>query len=249
MENTKSRAINQSTSGLMSLQYDKFLLFGDSITEFSFNPEQFSLGAALANAYARRLDIVHRGFAGYTSRWALHILPRILEVEQNVVLSTLFFGANDVCLKGPQSVPIDEYETNMESLIGMLLAKGIKVLLIGPGLLDRGKWEPSRGEEIQKGWIRTEENLKKYGDVLKKIAKGHPDDVVFIDLAEAFAREAGDQWKELLADGLHFSGKGYQVFFDEVMKAIAMNFPQFVPDNIEFKLPLWREVNEDGLNI
>ena len=57
------------------MDYEKFLLFGDSITEFAFNTrptedgkDQYALGAALVNEYTRKMDILQRGFKGYTSR-------------------------------------------------------------------------------------------------------------------------------------------------------------------------------------
>lgn len=53
----------------MAMVYKKFLMFGDSITEFAFNSrpssgespgDEFTLGAALTNVYTRKLAISQR---------------------------------------------------------------------------------------------------------------------------------------------------------------------------------------------
>ena len=76
----------------------QFLLFGDSITQKSF--AHGGWGAALANAYQRKADVVNRGYSGYNSRWALQLLDRVLPEEStgDVLLATVFFGANDAAL-------------------------------------------------------------------------------------------------------------------------------------------------------
>lgn len=44
-----------------------------------------------------QVDVVNRGFGGYNTRWALHMLPEILHgmSADNTLLVTIFFGAND----------------------------------------------------------------------------------------------------------------------------------------------------------
>ena len=47
------------------------ILFGDSITQFSFNVGGW--GARVADHYQRRADVLCRGFSGYNSRQAATI--------------------------------------------------------------------------------------------------------------------------------------------------------------------------------
>lgn len=236
------------------MNYQKFLLFGDSITEFAFNfqmeeleQDQFVLAAALANAYTRRMDIVQRGFSGYNSRWGLKILPHILENENNVVLSTIAFGSNDLCLGGHQKVPEDEFVANTREMVSMMKAKGIKVILVGPGLVDQKMFDSKKLEDVKKGYVRTPERMKLYSDLLRQIAD--EENVAMVDLNEAFQRVGGDNWRELLRDGLHLSGKGYKVYFDELMSTIRKSYPDYAPENLEYKLPKWRDALEDGSNV
>lgn len=76
----------------------QFVLFGDSITQKSFSPGGW--GAAVADAYQRKADVVNRGYSGYNSRWALHLLGRVFPAERagDTALATVFFGANDAAL-------------------------------------------------------------------------------------------------------------------------------------------------------
>ncbi|CCD23813.1 isoamyl acetate-hydrolyzing esterase NDAI_0C01520 [Naumovozyma dairenensis CBS 421] len=226
----------------------KLLFFGDSITEFAYQPDQFTTGSALNAIYSRKLDIIHRGYAGYNSRWGLKILPKILEQDgEGVVLSTLFFGANDSCIAGPQRVPIDEFKENTLAMLKLFQEKNIKVVVVGPALLDRPRWESNRPEETKMGYLRTEEEFQKYGQVLKACA--HLTNSAFVDLNKAFIEKGGDDWRELLTDGLHFSGKGYEIFFDELMQVIKDKFPQYSPENLPSDYPYWKDVKADMSNL
>ncbi|EDO17309.1 hypothetical protein Kpol_1062p17 [Vanderwaltozyma polyspora DSM 70294] len=239
----------------MSLQYKKFLLFGDSITEFSFNSgmvedvESFSFGSALTNVYTRKMDIMQRGFSGYNSRWALKILPKILETEanSNIAMGFIFFGANDSCLGGHQRVPLEEFVENITKLVQMMKSSGIKTILIGPGLYDKEKWESIKPDDIAEGRVRSQEEFKKYSDAGEAIAKA--ENVPFVNLNKAFREQGGDKWQDLMMDGIHFSGKGSLIFYNELLKTIRENYPEYAPENIEYKLPNWSDVKPDGSNI
>ncbi|CAI4937125.1 AVN_HP_G0046560.mRNA.1.CDS.1 [Saccharomyces cerevisiae] len=236
------------------MDYEKFLLFGDSITEFAFNTrptedgkDQYALGAALVNEYTRKMDILQRGFKGYTSRWALKILSEILKHESNIVMATIFLGANDACSAGPQSVPLPEFIDNIRQMVSLMKSYHIRPIIIGPGLVDREKWEKEKSEEIALGYFRTNENFAIYSDALAKLA--NEENVPFVALNKAFQQEGGDAWQQLLTDGLHFSGKGYKIFHDELLKVIETFYPQYHPKNMQYKLKDWRDVLDDGSNI
>ncbi|KAI1298187.1 hypothetical protein EDD11_006869 [Mortierella claussenii] len=129
--------------------FDQFLLFGDSITQYSFDVNERGFGAQLAHLFQRRLDLINRGFSGYTSEQAIHLLPQFLphaqdcqqeqqDIQSSVSSSSLtsqpalrpppkiqflsiFFGANDACIHpSPQHVDLSRYEHNMRSLIDMV---------------------------------------------------------------------------------------------------------------------------------
>ncbi|AMD21253.1 HEL027Cp [Eremothecium sinecaudum] len=232
------------------MDFERFLLFGDSITEMAFkskiagedHPDEFTVGAGLTDVYARKMDIVLRGFSGYNSRWALKLLPRILRSERKIAIAYVFFGTNDAAIGGTQSVPLDEYKHNMSKLVEMLQEVDVKVILVSPALHDAENPEMLAEEDS-----RSNENNKLYRDALHEV--GDKYDTGFVDLYSAFQRVGCTKWQELLSDGIHFTGKGYKVFFDELLSVIADKYPEYHPDNMPRICPDWTEVLADGSNL
>jgi lysophospholipase L1-like esterase len=225
----------------MGLLRGKFLLYGDSITQYSYDPQlSFSLGAALTNAYSRRLDVVNRGFAGYNTSWSIEHLPRILEEEKDVKISTVFFGTNDAVLGGLQHVDLEIYKTNIKKMIELLKEKDIKVVIITPGFHDPVQWEKK-----QQGLVpfpRTTENNKVYAEALKHIAKEA--NVALVDNIELFAKydkeHNGSALDDLLVDGVHYTGKAYKLLYDELNAQITKWYPELLPESLPFDVPDWK---------
>ncbi len=46
---------------------------------------------------------------------------------------------------------------------------------------------------------------------------------------------------ELLDDGLHFTGKGYDLTFDELIKVIQQKLPDLVPESLPTIFPDWKD--------
>lgn len=233
------------------MNYPKFLLFGDSITEFAFDPEHFTVGSALTNVYTRKLDVVQRGYSGYTSRWAIPILEKIIASDgEGIVMGTIFFGSNDSVVAGPQRVPLPEFIENTKRLIQMMKDASIKPIVVGPALINRELWDVLKKEDIDQGWIRSNEAFQEYSDALIKLT--HEENVPYINLRQSFldnAKAKNEDWKTYTIDGLHFSGAGYRIYFDQLMKTIDRYYPEYSPDNLKTFLPNWRDVQEDGSNI
>ncbi|RYR30039.1 hypothetical protein Ahy_B01g054815 [Arachis hypogaea] len=114
------------------------VLFGDSITEQSFR--QGGWGAALANAYSRKADVVLRGYGGYNTKWALFLLHHIFPPDsaRPPIATTIFFGANDAALSGRtserQHVPIEDYKQNLRKIVLHLkeCSPTMQIVLITP---------------------------------------------------------------------------------------------------------------------
>ncbi|KAH0545533.1 hypothetical protein FGG08_000364 [Glutinoglossum americanum] len=184
--------------------YPKIILFGDSLTERSFDVANKGFGATLQNYYARRADVVNRGFSGYNTRWLLPHFDTIVRQLQGANSSpplffTIFLGANDAILpKFSQHVPLPEYEANLRYYVDILLAhpmtKGTKIILITPPPIDI---LPSTEDEVDipalhkqpshepfdigyQTWL----NKKKYAEKVMEIAKsyeGHAGTVAGLD--------------------------------------------------------------------
>ncbi|XP_059291011.1 GDSL esterase/lipase At5g45920 isoform X2 [Lycium ferocissimum] len=123
----------------------KIYLFGDSITEMSFDDGGW--GASLVKHFNRTVDVVLRGYSGYNTRWALKVIKKVFpETEESPLAVTVFFGANDACLvdrcSAFQHVPIDEYKQNLHSIVSFLKGRWptTQIILISPPPID----EPAR---------------------------------------------------------------------------------------------------------
>ncbi|RWR86198.1 GDSL esterase/lipase CPRD49 [Cinnamomum micranthum f. kanehirae] len=101
-----------------------FVLFGSSIVQFSFSSGGW--GATLADIYARKADILLRGYSGWNSRRALQVVdqvfPKDAAVQPSLVI--VYFGGNDSMGYhssglGPH-VPLSEYIENMRKIASHL---------------------------------------------------------------------------------------------------------------------------------
>ncbi|KAG8538945.1 hypothetical protein GDO81_003288 [Engystomops pustulosus] len=132
----------------MMISWPRILLFGDSITQFSFEANGWGLG--LAEKLVRKCDVLNRGLSGYNSRWAKHVLPKLIPDSthaENMAAVTIFFGANDSSLKDlnpQQHVPLEEYADNLRSMVQYLKSVNIqqeKIVLITPPPVLEPAWE------------------------------------------------------------------------------------------------------------
>ena len=84
----------------------------------------------LAMKYVRRVDVVNRGYRGYTTKMAISILPKVFPIplssaaasqnpSSSLLFATVWFGANDSVLpeEGKRHVPIQEYGDNLKTII------------------------------------------------------------------------------------------------------------------------------------
>jgi lysophospholipase L1-like esterase len=215
------------------------LLFGDSITQFSFGEGavQFGWGSLLASAYQRRADVLNRGFSGYNTQHALELVPRVFAPAENGLLfCTVFFGANDASIAGePQHVPLEEYEANLVKII-TAIRESIKksddescenafpIIMVTPPPVDAEAWKESLG--LYDYYDRTNEITRKYGEVAKKVAKQL--DCATLDTWELLGGDTNDYGKHL-SDGLHLNESGERLVFEGLMNLIKTDYPHLAP--------------------
>ncbi|XP_025014721.1 GDSL esterase/lipase CPRD49 isoform X2 [Ricinus communis] len=72
----------------------QFVLFGSSIVQLSYSNGGW--GAILANLYARKADILLRGYGGWNSRNALHILDQVFPESLSEKTRLIFLSAPPV---------------------------------------------------------------------------------------------------------------------------------------------------------
>ncbi|KAL1968069.1 hypothetical protein VTN77DRAFT_2199 [Rasamsonia byssochlamydoides] len=177
---------------------DKIILFGDSITELSSDQSLgFNLAPALQHEYFRKLQVITRGYGGYNTEHARHILEPILDFETagnlcKIRLLTIFFGTNDAAWNDHQFVPLDRYRENLRDMVCLAKGRGIPVILIGPGPVD--EYAPMvQGSASENGeYERTTLRNREYANAACEVAA--ETDVPFIDLWMALLRSEG--WEE-----------------------------------------------------
>lgn len=232
-------------------------------SRFSQSPVTFSMAAKLADDYRRRMDVVHRGYAGYNSDQALKIARALLLREHDAVsdtqkfkLAIVYFGTNDCRRTTPETgymegVPIDRFEANMAKVADLFVERDIKLILVTPGIHDDVLWDVASPGELSSGTYRTNARAKHYGDVLKSIAAAR--NVPLIDMytlmkdyAESHlgtldALEHGGLGP-LVTDGIHFSGTAYKILYDAITNTVASHWPQITPEQLHDKFPHWSEL-------
>jgi len=252
------------------MNYDKFILFGDSITQFSNQiVDGFALQPALQETYIRRFDILNRGFSGYNSEHARLILPKILESElneskDNVKMMTIFFGTNDGFIDNNpiQPVELSRYKENIAYLVELALKNNVKPIVIGPSLHDPNILAESSGGEVQTE-VATCERYWHYAQGAKNVCQKY--NVPFIDLWEEFRNDGGWTKEQLfsfrkdspesqvgslgsyLNDGIHFTPKAYKILHTAIMNTIEQHYPEFLPESLPYKLAYWGDIDPKSL--
>ncbi|XP_034431922.1 isoamyl acetate-hydrolyzing esterase 1 homolog [Hippoglossus hippoglossus] len=233
-------------SKLKTIVWPKVILFGDSITQFSFQPNGW--GADIANRLARKCDVVNRGLSGYNSRWAKIVLPRLISSHSsdtdinnnNVAAVTVFFGANDCSLedKNPQQhIPLQEYSENLKEIIRLLALAGVsadRVIFITPPPLHEPAWEK---ECILKGCPLNRHNsvAGQYAQACVQAAGQCGTDV--LDLWTLMQKD-GQDYTVYLSDGLHLSEKGNQFVAQHLWGLLESRVA-----HLPFILPYWGDVD------
>jgi lysophospholipase L1-like esterase len=246
---------------LQRIATPKIILFGDSITELSSDQSHgFALAPALQHEYFRKLQVVTRGYGGYTTEHARHLLDPILEYEAGggsieIRLLTIFFGTNDATRNDYQFVPLERYMTNLRDLVDVARRRDIPTILIGPGPVD--EYSANGTEESGRSTMRA----KAYADACGQVAAEK--NVPFIDLWTGLLRtqgwvpgqpvvgqrgEATDRHlRELLTDGVHFSGAAYRVWYDLLLRTMRDEFPSLRTENLPTVLPHIYDVDPTDL--
>ncbi|CAJ1073538.1 isoamyl acetate-hydrolyzing esterase 1 homolog [Xyrichtys novacula] len=231
-------------SKLKTICWPQVILFGDSITQFSFQVNGW--GADIASKLARKCDVVNRGLSGYNSRWAKIVLPRLISSQnsaadcRNIAAVTVFFGANDSSLedKNPQQhVPLEEYSQNRKEITKLLASAGVsadRVIFITPPPLHEPAWEK---ECILKGSPLNRHNsvVGQYAQACVQAAGLCGADV--LDLWTLMQKD-GQDYSVYLSDGLHLSEKGNQFVAQHLWGLLESRVA-----DLPFILPYWGDVD------
>lgn len=160
--------------------------------------------------------------------------------RSNVRLVTIFFGANDAVVdSSPQYVPLDEYATNLATMVTFVRSYyGITPLLLTPPPVTPTALAISGG--------RTLDNVARYAAACVSVARNM--NAPFIDVFSEFVTHArrhnadGDL-EHFFSDGLHFSAEGNRLLYELVTAKIREIAPDLAHDRIKPFAPLWSDVD------
>jgi lysophospholipase L1-like esterase len=206
----------------------------------------------LINAYGSKVDIINRGFSGYTTRLAKLILPRVFLENDPLpkpLAVTIFLGANDASTK-LQHVPLNEYKQNLKEIVQYIEHCYNKdkespistvIFLIAPPPFDIIAWN---------AYCKQTNNLlgvdRGHNDITKRYA------AACVEVATTMNLDCIDLWTLMMknpswaadyfVDGLHFNAKGNQLLFESLMQLIERKYPHLKPANLMADFLSWREL-------
>ncbi|PKA55106.1 GDSL esterase/lipase CPRD49 [Apostasia shenzhenica] len=199
-----------------------FVLFGSSIVQYSFSNGGW--GAILSDIYARKADILMRGYIGWNSRRAVQVLDKVFPKDATVQpsLVIIYFGGNDSMGPHPSSlgphVPLPEYVENMRKIATHLknLSETMRIIFLTCPPLNEEKLRQSASPALSE-IIRTNEVCHQYSEACIELCREL--DLKVIDLWSAIQRK--DNWADTcFTDGVHFSSEGSKIVVEEILKVL-----------------------------
>ncbi len=198
-----------------------------------------SCSCNVVDLYARKLDVLNRGYSGYNTDWALPVLK---QVRQDVIFSsriilqssthqiivkrefqphaervrllTIWFGANDACLpEFRQHVPISRFSENLATMVRAIREPESPWYSPETRVLlitPPPIHIPSIRADIRPS--RTFDTTESYAEEVRKVGKkeGVPVVDAWNRIWEA-ARKDKEAVKAFFTDGLHLNEAGYKV--------------------------------------
>lgn len=215
--------------------------------QFSYSHEGW--GSILTDLYARKADIVLRGYAGWNSRRALQVLEQVFPKGEAVQpsLVIVYFGGNDSANPNPTGlgshVPLDEYVENMKKIAVHLksLSENMRVIFLTTPPVNETQIREVLGELVH----RRNETCQKYSEACVKLCQEL--DVKVIDLWTAL-QQRNDWLAVCFTDGIHLSPEGSKIVVKEILKALIE--AEWKPSLHWKSLPAeFDEASPDGTNV
>ncbi|VFQ81154.1 unnamed protein product [Cuscuta campestris] len=200
----------------------QFVLFGSSIVQISYSNGGW--GAILADVYARKADILLRGYYGWNSRRAVRVLdqvfPKDAAVQPSLVI--VYFGGNDSM--GPHSsglgphVPLREYVENMRKIALHIksLSDETRIIFLTCPPVNEAKVKENTSS-IFSELVRNNDLCNKYSQACIELCKEMG--VMVVDLFTSIQKR--EDWENAcFTDGVHLSEEGSKVVAEEILKAL-----------------------------
>ena len=249
-----------------SVERPSIVLFGDSLTQQGFGTHgTIGWASLLASDYARRADVLNRGFSGYNTNMALQVWPSIQPVLESsaVLFTTVFFGANDAVVpthsnQSKQHVPLEDYRQNIEAIVDHIMQSAWAlqpqarddptkkvIFLITPPPVDEEAWAAFRNTSTN----RFNHVTHQYAQVVRDIVQerqtqttGGGAMVALVDAWEILEGHNHTAYAQYLRDGLHLNERGNRKLYTGIMNLIQRGYPWLAPqDGVPLEEKAWYE--------
>ncbi|XP_004492445.1 GDSL esterase/lipase WDL1-like [Cicer arietinum] len=198
----------------------QFVLFGSSIVQHSYYE---GWGATISHLYARKVDVILRGYAAWNSRRALQIVDKIFpkNATEQPALVIVYFGGNDSYRPYPSGVgphvPLEEYIENMRKIAIHIksLSETTRIIFLSPPPINEAQISNNINEFGQ--LIRTNEACRIYSEACLEMCR--EENIKAIDMWSLI--QTRDDWRDVcFIDGVHLSIEGSKIVSDEILKVI-----------------------------
>lgn len=206
----------------------RIAFLGDSITEGGWgNPVGYVrlvlAGLATNGVQAKATPA---GISGHKSNQMLERLDRDVLAKKPDWM-TLSCGVNDVW-HGEKGVPLDQYKTNIATIVARAQAAGVKVVLLTSTPI---------GENLENA---NNAKLAPYNEYLRALAREK--DCLLADLSAAFAAKLkalppGSKGNRLTSDGVHMNPSGNQLMAVTVLRTLGLDEAQ-----LKSAEGMWKEI-------
>ncbi|KAJ1377565.1 SGNH hydrolase-type esterase domain [Sesbania bispinosa] len=198
----------------------KFVLFGSSIVQYSYYE---GWGAILSHLYARKADIVLRGYAAWNSRRGLQVIDKIFpkNATEQPSLVIVYFGGNDSTRPHPSGlgphVPLEEYIENMRKIAIHIksLSEKTRIIFLSTPPINEAQIQDNSDPLGQP--LKTNETCRIYSEACLELCREM--NIKAIDLWSAIQKR--DDWRDVcFIDGVHLSIEGSKIVVKEILKVL-----------------------------
>lgn len=216
------------------MKWPKLILLGDSNTQFGYGDSGWVSG--LSNLFQRKCDVVNRGFSGYSTDHIKLMLTQIFDEfdVQSTLGVIIMLGSNDSTdeTSKNQHVPLERYEKNLGIIINYLLEWGMdksKIILISPPKIFDEKWKQCcPGQAAHFNHL-----VREYAKTSMKFAQEKS--ILSLDFNQLM-EDYGENYPELLFDGLHLSAKGGKLLLENLIPLVEKN----LTGHLKMNFPDWK---------
>lgn len=217
----------------------KVVALGDNITY----GENFQTGSKLWTDLLKErfnLDLTNAGVNGNTSTQGLERLNKDV-LEKNPDFVIINFGLNDHYFvdKNKESVPLEKFKSNLESMIKQIKEKKAVPILVAPNsVIEGNKGNGNMGGNASYYYKKHPANwytevgganaqLKKYCDVIKQVAESN--EVGYVDMYTESAKQdlysmLRSKMNSNLEDGVNLSTEGAKLYAQVIGDYLDANY-------------------------